>query len=175
MANGKEDKKEPEFYYRLQESKAYLALRLLALQAVVALVGVAINLGFASTPDLEDPIFLASGLSVAHIILQAVNALVVVLLIINWLHGVYIITSQEVVVQGGLVAVGRTVFKAEKIESINVQQSLLGGLFNYGTITFYSPLLKEEVRIKNISDPIKYASALENTQISSEPPSIIAR
>jgi len=39
----------------------------------------------------------------------------------------------------------------------------MGILFHYGYIRLYNPLLKEEVLMKNITDPEKYANVLRST------------
>lgn len=167
-----ENKQKPDFYHYLQESRSYLGLRLVALQLIIALVAVIINISFASVLQLDDYFFFITGLSLAHGLLQLANAGLVFFLIVSWQRRVYIITPEEVFVQNGVVAVSRTVFKVEKIETINVRQSALGSFLNYGTVAFVTSALKEEVTLDNIPDPLKYASVLENSRMGAKRPTI---
>ena len=43
-----------------------------------------------------------------------------------------------------------------------MNQSFIGKLFNFGTIKFFSPVLKQEYFLTNVSNPINLKNAIED-------------
>lgn len=157
------------YNYPLRESTAVIIMRILGLQAVVGLSGILlVGLLVFLIEGAEAVRQLPTYLLAIMIILQLVNALFLTLIILNWSSTVYRITPNEIAIQSGIYNIRRSVYRTERIESVNVEQSFLGKLFNYGTIKFYNPVLKEDVNLANVPDPNVYSEVIKRTESKEE-------
>lgn len=68
------------------------------------------------------------------------------------------ITNKRIIAKSGLIQRKTMEMFLEKIESIQVDQSVLGRIFNFGSITI-SGTGGDKSPIKNISDPIQFRKA----------------
>ncbi len=67
----------------------------------------------------------------------------------------FVITNKRIVVKTGLIARDTVEMNLSRIETVNVDQSFFGRIFNYGTITIVGTGgTKEEFH--NIQDPITF-------------------
>ncbi|MDB5161270.1 MAG: Membrane-flanked domain [Candidatus Saccharibacteria bacterium] len=142
----------------LRESIFVLTERVLLLQLIVGLASILINLALVlliSTGASSS--FLIIALSLGNIIVQTLDALVLIYLVLQWVNTSYVIKPDEIIVRRGITHIRTSVYKTERIESVAVEQSLLGKLLNYGTLKFHDPYVKEDIYVANITNPHKYA------------------
>ena len=151
--------------YTVHQSISLMTLRIFTLQCIIGLVGILIDVGlywlFISEQS-PTALFLAD--AIANIGLQTLDGALLIILILQWSHTTYVITPDEIIMHQGILHARKTTYKTDKIESINVEQSLFGRLFNYGTIKFYSPALTENIYLMNISDPLHYSEVIEKSK-----------
>jgi uncharacterized membrane protein YdbT with pleckstrin-like domain len=72
----------------------------------------------------------------------------------------FVITNRRVVIKTGFIARSTFEMNLSKIESVNVDQSVMGRLFNYGTITIIGTGGTWET-FHNISKPLEFRKAFQ--------------
>jgi uncharacterized membrane protein YdbT with pleckstrin-like domain len=74
----------------------------------------------------------------------------------------YVITNRRVIIKKGLIARYTLEMNLQKIETVNVDQSILGRILNYGCITIVGTGGTRE-HFHDIKDPIAFRNAfMEN-------------
>jgi uncharacterized membrane protein YdbT with pleckstrin-like domain len=120
---------------------------------VMFVVGLAFALWYASTGNQHHILLILSGLS----------ALAGVLLFIpGWLKrfGTEIaVTDRRVIYKTGLVQRDTTEINMAKIESVDVNQSVLGRVFGFGTLTIRGTGETIEA-LRNIASPLQFRNAI---------------
>jgi uncharacterized membrane protein YdbT with pleckstrin-like domain len=77
----------------------------------------------------------------------------------RWLSE-FVITNRRVIIKRGLIARNSFEMNISKIESVNVDQSVMGRILNYGSITIIGTGGTRET-FHNISKPMKYRKAFQ--------------
>ncbi|MCF7830862.1 PH domain-containing protein [Candidatus Gracilibacteria bacterium] len=83
----------------------------------------------------------------------------------KWFFKYYEISQKEIVCNEGILFQKRRSYSLEKAESVSLNQSFLGKMFNFGTVIveLYMASSRYEVRLLRISNPRKYVSIIEQT------------
>lgn len=90
-----------------------------------------------------------------------INIWIVLLIAIKWATGYTEVSKQGVIKYSGLLHKKEQKYACSFVEGAKLEQSLLGMLFNYGTIELYDPALKEQVYLLNITSPKKYSEMIQ--------------
>lgn len=90
------------------------------------------------------------------------ESVAMIIIFLQWAYTIFEIKTHELVFRKGIIHRRRTIHSLKNIQSVEVDQGFFGLLFHYGDIRLYNPLLKEEVYMRSVSDPEKYAHALRN-------------
>lgn len=108
---------------------------------------------------------LKSGGIVLFLFIQTFQSLWFLAIIIKWFYVYYQITPKEILLHTGVIAQRRKHFALEKAESVTLDQSFLGRIFNYGTITIELFLSNSHhaVYLRDIHNPAKYVDIIEKT------------
>lgn len=155
------------YHYVVHESTAVLALRILGLQILVGLSSLIINGSLLSAAILDQAgagtspnSLLFSSFAASSLVLQALDAVLVGTFLLRWVQAAYVFTPDEIIVRDGLWHTEQAVYRVDGLRELRVRQGLFGKLCNFGTITFYSPLLHQEIRLKNVPNPHVYEKVL---------------
>lgn len=100
-------------------------------------------------------------------LILAVNLITFLYLFISWHHMYYIISSNGISSSKGIISKKTNSIDTPAIRSIKVQQSILGKIFNYGTIILESPLLSEKFLMRDLPNPHRHASLIEKARMKS--------
>jgi uncharacterized membrane protein YdbT with pleckstrin-like domain len=82
--------------------------------------------------------------------------------VLNWTNEEYEIREGSVIHRKGIFRLREEIFTLRNLASSRISQNFFGKLFNFGTITLSSPLLKQDVYLINIHDPKKIITSLED-------------
>jgi len=96
------------------------------------------------------------------IIISTLQVLVVIYAFLRWFFNYYTITEDQIIHHRGLFFIRRNYFAIKNIESVTMDQSLMGRVFRYGKLGLYSPTLNQSVILKNIYDPRKYMKIIKD-------------
>ncbi len=87
--------------------------------------------------------------------LAVVEITIVIYIAIQWVHEYYEIRPKEIIHNKGFLFQKEEIYNCEHIQLFDLDQSMVGKLFDYGTITLYSPALEDRIHIINISRPAR--------------------
>jgi uncharacterized membrane protein YdbT with pleckstrin-like domain len=77
----------------------------------------------------------------------------------RWLSE-YVITNRRIIIKRGFIARDTFEMNLSKIESVNVDQSVMGRILNYGSITIIGTGGTRET-FHNISKPLEFRKAFQ--------------
>jgi uncharacterized membrane protein YdbT with pleckstrin-like domain len=83
-----------------------------------------------------------------------------VLALIDFLNNEYAVTDKRIIIKVGMIKRTTLEMNKEKVESILVDQSILGRMFNYGTL-IVSGTGSTKQPFKHISDPIQFKKIVQ--------------
>ena len=72
---------------------------------------------------------------------------------LDWIYTYYILDSKAVVTSKGILFSKEGRYDMAGIESIVVDQGLIGKLFGFGTLILFNPILERELKLRSIPDP----------------------
>jgi len=111
---------------------------------------------------------------VLGVLLLPVFGLGLVPLVIGWINirtTELAVTERRVIAKFGLIRRDTIEIKVERIESVQVNQSVLGRLLNFGTIVF-SGAGTPQLTVPDIAEPLEFRKAVVGAQ---EPPAAQAK
>ena len=77
----------------------------------------------------------------------------------------YIIRSGAILHRQGIFYLMEETYSLKNIETFTVEQNFFQKLFRYGNIKFYSPVLKKEYHLQNVSHPIELKEFIQGLVI----------
>ena len=81
--------------------------------------------------------------------------------IVQWLEEYYEITPKQIVHRNGFIFKREEAYKLDHIGSLEINQNILGRIFNYGTISLYDWTIEKDIYLYLIHNPFKYHKILE--------------
>jgi len=146
----------------LRESIFLIILRIIFTQAIFGL-----SLFFLSflSSFLSSYIETSSLSGFYFIILVAgllINIGIVFFIALKWNFEYTEISNEGVIKHSGILHRKEQKYACNFVEGAKLEQSLLGLMFNYGTIELYDPALKEQVYIMNVTDPKSYSETIQD-------------
>lgn len=146
----------------IRQSIFFLHLRLVLIE-ILAAFGLIVFLTLALSTEVKQRI--GSDIIVFNIpiflVLVAIKLATIIYVIIDWLNEYYEITPKEMIFKKGLL------FKTEQrtlmghIGSVNLDQGILGRIFNFGTLKLFNWTNEKYVYLYLIHNPTKYMNILE--------------
>lgn len=88
------------------------------------------------------------------------QALASTFVILQWAREQYEITRESVVHVTGILSNNEEVYSLNTVEVANVTQDFTGRMLNYGTVSFYSPVLKKQYYLYDIPNPEKIKNSI---------------
>lgn len=145
----------------LRESLILVVLKLLTLQLIVGLLFLLI----AAVVYMTEKLVVIPNPFIFYIIslllLLLINILTAVGIIASWKNRYYTITPDGVTKHKGIVTIKQEKYDCHYVESITIQQGLLGQMFDFGTISLYDPVQKHRLHLVNVPDPAQAVKTLE--------------
>lgn len=81
--------------------------------------------------------------------------------VLFWLYEYYEITPEHIVHRKGIIFRKKEMYNIDKVRAIDVQDSFLGELFNFATITLYDLRLRKYLDMYLIHNPRRYEKILK--------------
>ncbi len=82
-------------------------------------------------------------------------------IVLMWLNEYYEITPETVVHKSGIIFKKTEKYRLEEIREMDLQEGILGEMFQFGTITLYDPFLNKSLDMYLIHNPRRYARILK--------------
>lgn len=80
--------------------------------------------------------------------------------VLQWLYEYYEITPEYIIHKRGFIFRNTEKYRIDQIRAIKVQDTLLGELFNYATVSIYDMRLNKGLALFQIHNPHRYAEVL---------------
>jgi uncharacterized membrane protein YdbT with pleckstrin-like domain len=132
---------------------------------LVVLIACAIAFFSVSTWYTGDPLFFYIGIAIVAL-LAMVSAFVDIL---RWQNNEYIVTSRRVIHANGIFSKNILDSSLNKINDVILQQSMMGRIFNYGTIKILTATEEVINLLDRIANPIGFKHAMLEAKSLLEP------
>lgn len=88
-----------------------------------------------------------------------------IFILLKWHFRYYIISASNIAAHGGVFMQSIKTCDLKGVRSVSIKQSLLGNLFNFGTLILENPLLEENLKLINIGNPNYHAKIIEKQRL----------
>lgn len=145
-----------------RKSVVFLAVRLGLIEIVFILIALVTLVIFSNFGDAA-----TRGLLFSSLVVYLIGFLILVKVIasfvacVAWLREYYEIRPQEVIYRRGIITLKEVIFSCKNVQEMEVHQTVLGKIFNFGTVSLYNPVLRERFFLRDISEPNEYCELIE--------------
>lgn len=144
------------------QSGAWLTVQIVTLQSLLALVSIVlIMLAFSTFSPAASSTVLATLLTAMFVALQIINASVLTYIALHWSSTTFTISRDQIVISKGNLHSQQRAYAFSNVKDVEVHRSPLGGLLDYGTVSFADQGLGKRVRLPHVSNPTQYAELLQ--------------
>lgn len=157
--------------YFIRQSPFLLIAKLIVLEILFVSLYLAFRLPKFFLPEvISQDIFVTWSMAsiLFFVIISLAQILATVLITISWTNEYYIIRPGDILHRQGLFSLKEETFSLVNVEAFTVDQSFIGKIFNFGSIKLYSPVLKQDYYLNNVSNPIKLKKTIEQTVDSAQ-------
>lgn len=144
--------------YRIRQTVVIPIFKLILIELIITLISFLTRLlSFNYLSELLNNFIIILEI----LLIQIFNLYLVINVIFNWIGVEYILRTDEIIIKKGILKLKETTYEIANLQSMSINQSLFGRLFNFGTIRLFNPVLKEEVFIENIPNPSFYGKFIQ--------------
>lgn len=152
---------------QVRRSPVILLLRLLTLDIIFIIAGLTQYIIISSLiPSHLIEIYLIT--IVSNIGLGFMLIAYSVWIILKWKNHYYEIYPASIIEKQGVFYNDEKSYSCNRIESIQLKQSILGNILGFGTIQLYDPFLEKYINLNNIAHPQKYFSLLKDIYVKTD-------
>ncbi len=153
-----------QYSYLIRRAPVLLILRIIVIEVMVMTIHFALRLGISELFKLLAVSIPPALMTIEVILVQITNLYFLLFVILSWINEYYILNPKEVIIKTGVFTSQSVTYEFANLQSMTVNQSVWQKIFNYGTIKLFNPVLKEEIYISNIPDPVKYGNIIQQHQ-----------
>lgn len=110
--------------------------------------------------DINSPDFIWNR-AVFFLVSVGIEAVVMIVLFLRWMYTTYTISDSELSIHNGVLWKRTVIYSMRNIQSLHINQSLVGTLFNFGSLKLHNPLTNEMIELRHIADPVKYSQVIQ--------------
>lgn len=149
-------------YINIRQSIVILLAKILVIDLIMALIIVGFYFGLIQGGQITDFAIKNSILFLLSFgVMGTLKIAATVYVILQWLNEYYEITPEAVVHKKGIIFRKTEIYELSKVRMIDVEDSFLGEIFNYATITLYDLRLRKYMDMYLIHNPQRYAKILK--------------
>lgn len=150
-------------HVNIRISIVFLVLKMILLDILMSLIALAF-FGVISSGSLTDQVnsFLISNSAVYFLALAGVKLVFILYIVTQWLNEYYEITPAQVIYKKGAIWRKVDIHDFSLVRSIGIQQSFLGRILNYGTISIYDRGVYKYFFLNYIHNPHRYFKLLQS-------------
>jgi uncharacterized membrane protein YdbT with pleckstrin-like domain len=138
-----------------RQSIFILITELVVLEAIVSALGYLIKLPLINGWAMN--LFAYTGIT---LFIQLLNILFIVVLVLRWVTTEYRIEKSSLIIKSGILSTNEQAYPLESVKTVQVNQSWIGKIFNFGTIHVYSPLFLKHIYIMNIPEAHQFGEEI---------------
>ncbi len=161
LANNQEQKELGSNKLIFRESISLIVIRLVLTEVIFGFIFVLSSLFI----PLISPFVFGTELFSFYLILLfiglCINIVILASIALRWVSEFSEVSKEGVTKHSGILQKSQKKYACNFVEAVTLEQSLLGALFNYGTIELYDPALKEQIYLLNVSSPKKVSESIQ--------------
>lgn len=96
------------------------------------------------------------------ILVTVIQNILLIIIALNWSRNYYEFRTKDIAQYKGILTNTKQSYEYRDIQSISVHQSILGRMFNYGSVTLYIPTLGHDVHFNEVSNPTGFVALLKS-------------
>lgn len=149
-------------YLNIRQSITILLAKLVLTDIIMALI--VIGLYFALVQGQTFNLFVVADSLILLIIFCLIGLIKIAIssyVVLKWLNEYYEITPDSIVHKSGIIFRKTEQYQLANVRAMTIQDSFLGEIFNYATITLYDMRLNKYLDMYLIHNPRRYASVLQ--------------
>lgn len=160
----------------LRESIFSFSIRLFLAEFFLGFIGISLRIPLIYLLNqFTNPLTTYISYAAIYLLFQLINIFMLVVLILDWYNRTYIIRGKDIMIKQGVFSLQEKLIQYDNMEQINVYQSLLGRLLDFGSIRLYNPLLKTDTYLTNVPNPSKHAHTIQESVPKSSDQKIIVQ
>lgn len=97
------------------------------------------------------------------VLLNVSKVIFMIIAALQWVSFTYEITGKEIICQYGVLSHKEKIFLCAYTQEVMYTQSLIGKLFNYGTIELHNPTLEEIIYLEAVPNPKKHTEIIKSS------------
>jgi len=161
------------------QSHVFLIIKLIAIEILMLFLYLFIRLPktLFILPNLElyENVSLSYITIIYFIILSFIKLIFILKITLEWINNVYEIRDDSIIHRQGIFNIKEDIYTLRNLSSVTIEQTILGKLFNYGTIILYSPIHKTNYYMINVHNPKKIADTFYDNLEDNKKSEIIRR
>lgn len=160
----------------IRKSFILLIFRIIVAELLLESIYVAWRIGIYMipiSPELQSTLNIWT--TVLFVIITVIQLILLVVILLRWLNEYYELQRDEIIVWNGVLTRKGRSYPYTNIQSISVDQDILGRLFNYGTVMIYVPALGQELHFEEVPKPYEFIEIIKNNIPKAEGNNIIIR
>ena len=148
----------------IRQSISFLIFQLIALELISGALVILFYSFLVPTGIVENIFGSSYGLynTILFILFIIGKILVTIFVVTVWLNEYYEITPNEVIHKSGLIFRKEERHVLGHIDSVELHQTLLGRIFNYGNLSLFNWVLEKHTTLYLIHNPKKYLAILQD-------------
>lgn len=91
------------------------------------------------------------------LLITIIQNIILIYIILSWSNNYYEFQENEIAHYSGILTKTKKSYLYQDIQSITVKKSILGRLFNYGSITLFIPTQIKDIYFNEVPDPKSFA------------------
>jgi len=95
------------------------------------------------------------------VFMQIMNVAFIILIMLRWANLEYVLDNGSLIIRRGVLHKREKTYALDNVETVEIEQDVLGRILGYGSIHVYSPLFQEHVYVHGITNPQKFASEIK--------------
>ena len=146
----------------VRANSTVLVLRVVLAQFFVGLAGLLIVVTLITLNELSgEPILPGVLFGILFFVLLLADIVITAIVLLEPFRVNYVIRPGEIVIRSGLGNTHERLYKVDLVGTVEVDQSLLGKIFDYGTIRIYSSSMSELFSLVDVPRVHYYANLIE--------------
>lgn len=149
-------------HLNIRQSISILLGKLIFLDIVAAILVIAVYFGVVTGGDFLNFSYQNTYLFLGLLILIGIIKLILdSYAILEWLNEYYEITPEYIISKKGIIIRHEERHRIDNIRDLDISRSLLGNLFNFGTITIFDDRMHKDLDMNYIHNPLRYVEVLK--------------
>lgn len=100
------------------------------------------------------------------VLVTIIQNVILIYIILSWSNYYYEFQENEIAHYSGILTKTKKSYRYQDIQSVTVKKSILGRLFNYGSITLFIPTQIKDIHFNEVSDPKSFAKLFKSSKSS---------